>query len=234
MSDELIRKYSSKDLLELQNTSVALADKSFKVFWFNKSFKKDIGSGKIKGASLKSLFNINTPDKQSTKASSKSFVVPLSEKNKNIVITPIYAKSKKNEDAFLIELLPIVDSESQFSAEQEKLKRNLLFQNDLQSLLVLLVREKSISSIAEEILSRCVNITNSDFGIIAFHSGKEVENFIYIDPSNHIINKIEVEKSIKSNSSFINKWLEINKRPLLALNQHNNIGYGLAQVLNCE
>jgi signal transduction histidine kinase/CheY-like chemotaxis protein len=234
MSDELIRKYSSKDLLELQNTSVALADKLFKVFWFNKSFKKDIGSGKIKGASLKSLFNINTPDKQSTKASSKSFVVPLSEKNKNIVITPIYAKSKKNEDAFLIELLPIVDSESQFSAEQEKLKRNLLFQNDLQSLLVLLVREKSISSIAEEILSRCVNITNSDFGIIAFHSGKEVENFIYIDPSNHIINKIEVEKSIKSNSSFINKWLEINKRPLLALNQHNNIGYGLAQVLNCE
>jgi signal transduction histidine kinase/CheY-like chemotaxis protein len=234
MSDELIRKYSSKDLLELQNTSVALADKSFKVFWFNKSFKKDIGSGKIKGASLKSLFNINTPDKQSTKASSKSFVVPLSEKNKNIVITPIYAKSKKNEDAFLIELLPIVDSESRFSAEQEKLKRNLLFQNDLQSLLVLLVREKSISSIAEEILSRCVNITNSDFGIIAFHSGKEVENFIYIDPSNHIINKIEVEKSIKSNSSFINKWLEINKRPLLALNQHNNIGYGLAQVLNCE
>ena len=64
MSDELIRKYKSKELLELQTTSVALADKSFKIFWFNKSFKKDIGTGKIKGISLKSLFSINTPDEK--------------------------------------------------------------------------------------------------------------------------------------------------------------------------
>ncbi len=40
MSDELIRKYKSKELLELQTTSVALADKTFRIFWFNKSFKK--------------------------------------------------------------------------------------------------------------------------------------------------------------------------------------------------
>ncbi len=51
---------------------------------------------------------------------------------------------------------------------------------------------------------------------------------------NIITNKNEVEKSIKYNSSFINKWLDINKRPLLALNHHNNIGYGLTQVFNCE
>lgn len=234
MSDELIRKYKLKDLLELQNTSVALVDKSFKVFWFNKSFKKDIGSGKIKGTSLKSLFNINTPDEQSISGSSKSFVVPLSDKNKNIIITPVFSKLKNEVQAFLIELLPIVDLESQFTADKEKLKRNLLFQNELQTLLVLLVKEKSIDSIAEEILSRCVNITNSDIGLIAFHDGEAIKNFMYMDPSNFIINKNEVEKSIRSNSSFINKWLEINRRPLLALNHHNNIGYGLAQVLNCE
>ncbi len=234
MSDELIRKYKLKDLLELQNTSVALVDKSFKVFWFNKSFKKDIGSGKIKGTSLKSLFNINTPDEQSIRGSSKSFVVPLSDKNKNIVITPVFSKLKNEVQAFLIELLPIVDLESQFTADKEKLRRNLLFQNELQTLLVLLVKEKSIDSISEEILSRCVNITNSDIGLIAFHDGEAIKNFMYMDPSNFIINKNEVEKSIRSNSSFINKWLEINRRPLLALNHHNNIGYGLAQVLNCE
>jgi signal transduction histidine kinase/CheY-like chemotaxis protein len=234
MSDELIRKYNSKNLLELQNTSVALVDKFFKVFWFNKSFKRDIGSGKIKGTSLKSLFNINTPEEQSIKGSSKSFVVPLSDKNKNIVITPVFSKSKNEADVFLVELLPIVDFDSRFSADKEKIKRNLIFQNEFQSLLFLLVKEKSIESIAKEILSRCVNITNSDFGLITFHDGEEIKDFIYLDPINHINNKTEVQKSIKLNSSFINKWLEINRRPLLALNHHNNIGYGLTQVLNCE
>ncbi|HRN26524.1 MAG: response regulator [Ignavibacteriaceae bacterium] len=234
MSDELIRKYKSKDLLELQTTSVALADKSFKIYWFNKSFKKDIGSGKIKGVSLKSLFNINTPDEKVLAKSAKSFVVPLADKNKNIIITPLFAKSKKEIDTYFIELLPLVDSDFKQSAEKEKVRRNLVFQNELQSILVLLVKEKSVENIAEEILIRCIDITKSDFGVIAFQQAEEVKNFIYFDNNNTIPNRNEVEKSIKFNSSFINKWLEINKRPLLALSHHNNIGFGLTQVLNCE
>ncbi len=234
MSDELIRKYKSKDLLELQTTSVALADKSFKIFWFNKSFKKDIGSGKIKGVSLKSLFNINTPDEKALAKSAKSIVVPLADKNKNIIITPLFAKSKEEIDAYFIEMLPLVDSDFKQSAEKEKVRRNLVFQNELQSILVLLVKEKSVENIAEEILIRCIDITNSDFGVIAFHQAEEIKNFIYVDDHNTIPDRNEVEKSIKFNSSFINKWLEINKRPLLALNHHNNIGFGLTQVLNCE
>jgi signal transduction histidine kinase/CheY-like chemotaxis protein len=234
MSDELIRKYKSKELLELQTASVALADKTFKIFWFNKSFKKDIGTGKIKGASLKSLFNINTPDEKIISGSAKSFVVPLADKNKNIIITPLFSQSKKDVDAYFIEMLPLVDSDYQRSAEKEKLRRNLVFQNELQSILVLLVKEKSVENIAEEILIRCIDVTSSDFGIVVFHRGDEVQNFLYSDNSNLIADKSEVEKSIKYNSSFINKWLDINKRPLLALNHHNNIGYGLTQVFSCE
>ena len=128
----------------------------------------------------------------------------------------------------------IVTSDYQHSAEKEELRRNLLFQNELQSLLVLLVKEKSVVTIAEEILRRCVEITNSDFGTIVFHDGEEIKDFLYYDESNLIANRGDVEKSIKNNSSFINKWLEINKRPLLALNHHNNIGFGLTQVFNCE
>ena len=235
MYDDLIRKYNSKELLELQTTSVALTDKSFKIFWFNKSFKKDIGSGKIKGSSLKSLFSINTPDKNITSRSTKSFVVPLADKNKNIVITPIYSKSKKSIDAYFVELLPIVSSDYKYSEEKEELRRNLLFQNELRSLLVLLVKEKSVITVADEILIRCIEITNSDFGSIVFQDGdEEVKDFLYSNKSNLISNVDDFEKSIKYNSSFINKWLEINKRPLLALNHHNNIGFGLTQVLNCE
>ncbi len=181
MSDELIRKYKSKELLELQTTSVALVDKTFKIFWFNKSFKKDIGTGKIKGASLKSLFNINTPDEKIISGSAKSFVVPLADKNKNIIITPLFSQSKKEVDAYFIEMLPLVDSDYEQSAEKEKLRRNLVFQNELQSILVLLVKEKSVDNIAEEILIRCIGITNSDFGVIVFHHADEVKNFLYSD-----------------------------------------------------
>ena len=234
MSDELIRKYKSKELLELQTASVALADKTFKIFWFNKSFKKDIGTGKIKGTSLKSLFNINTPDEKIISSSAKSFVVPLADKNKNIIITPLFSKSKNEVDAYFIEMLPLVDSDYKQSEEKEKLRRNLVFQNELQSILVLLVKEKSVENIAEEILMRCVDVTSSDFGVIAFHQDEDVQKFLYSDSSNLISDKGEVEKSIKYNSSFINKWLDINKRPLLALNHHNNIGYGLTQVFSCE
>jgi hypothetical protein len=71
--------------------------------------------------------------------------------------------------------------------------------------------------------------------VIVFHQGDEIKQFLYTDNSKNIMTNIdEVEKSIKHNSSFINKWLDINKRPLLALNHHNNIGYGLTQVFNCE
>ncbi len=233
MSDELIRKYKSKELLELQTAAVALADKTFKIFWFNKSFKKDIGTRKIKGVSLKSLFNINTPDEKIISSSAKSFVVPLADKNKNIIITPLFSKSKNEVDAYFIEMLPLVDSDYKQSEEKEMLRRNLVFQNELQSILVLLVKEKSVENIAEEILIRCVNVTSSDFGVIAFHQDEDVQKFLYSDSSNLISDKGDVEKSIKYNSSFINKWLEINKRPLLALNHHNNIGYGLTQVFNC-
>ncbi len=56
-------------------------------------------------------------------------------------------------------------------------------------LLVLLVKEKSVDTIAEEILLRCVEITNSDFGTIVFHDGEEIKDFLYYDESNLIANR---------------------------------------------
>lgn len=234
MSDEITRKYNSFELLEIQNTSVALTDKTFKIIWFNKSFKKDIGTGKIKGLTLKSLFNINTPAEKIYSGSTKSYVVPVPHKDKNVVITPIFSSNKKEPEAFFVELLPIVESDVQLTADKEIMRRNILFQTELQSILVLLVKEKSIQIVSEEILNRCIEVTGSDFGLVALQDGSEIKNFIYRDPSNLIPNKKDIEKNIKQNASFINKWLELNKRPLLALNHHNNIGFGLAQVMNSE
>jgi len=234
MSDDLIRKYQSQNLLELQTTAVAITDKSFKVTWFNKSFKKEVGLGKIKGVSIKTLFNINTPDEKVRFELTKSFVIPTPDKNKNIIITPLLNKTQKEPDSFFVELTPIVVTDINQNEDQEKLRRNLFFQSELQNILFLLIKEKSIDSIAEEILNRSIDVTGSDFGLIVFHDGDEIRQFLYNFDSGLEESKEEVEKIIRFNSSFINKWLEINKRPLLALNHHNNIGYGLTQVFNCE
>ncbi|AFH48279.1 Hypothetical protein IALB_0567 [Ignavibacterium album JCM 16511] len=75
MSDDLLRRINAADLFEIQNTGIALADKNFKVTWFNKSFKKTAGTGRIKGISLSSLFNITLPNENEVTSGSKSIVV---------------------------------------------------------------------------------------------------------------------------------------------------------------
>lgn len=235
MPDEVSKKYNFEELLAYQNTSVALADKSFKIIWYNEGFKKDVGAGKIKGATLKSLLNVKILDENVSESSLKAFVIPLPDKNKNVIITPVSSKSKKNRDSYFIELIPVSDSDLQRDSEKEKLRRNLLFQHELQNILAVLVKEKSIETIAEEILERSIEVTNSNFSfLVIYNNGDESENFIYCDPSGYILDRSEVEKSVKYNSSFINKWLDLNKRPLLALNNHNNIGFGLTQALGCD
>ncbi len=99
---------------------------------------------------------------------------------------------------------------------------------------MLLLKEKSVELISEEVLSRLYNITKSDFGIVVLYERDDKRHYIYFDPQNVISSKEEIEKVLSYNSSFITKWLDINRRPLLALNHQNNIGYGIVQSLNCE
>lgn len=232
MSDELLRRLDASELFELQNTGIALADKSFKIIWFNKSFKKIAGTGRIKGISLSNLFSISLPNENEIKSSGKAIVVPLPSHAKNLIITPIDESKKNSVSTFLIELIPLSDFSGDFQNEQ--IVQNLKFQKELHEILVLLSKEKSIDLIAEDVLMRLFKITKSDFGIAILFERDDKKRFIYYDPDNVLSTKNEIEKTINYNSSFITKWLEINKRPLLALNHHNNIGYGIAQALDCE
>ena len=47
-------------------------------------------------------------------------------------------------------MLPLIESDLQPAADKEKLRRNLLFQNELQSILVFLVKEKSIGDLSQK------------------------------------------------------------------------------------
>lgn len=232
MSDDLLRRLNAADLFEIQNTGIALADKNFKVTWFNKSFKKTAGTGRIKGISLGSLFNISLPDESELISSSKSFVFPLPSYGKNLIITPLTQTKKNDASTFFVELFPLSDYSGDIQNDQ--IIQNLKFQKELQEILVLLLKEKSVEIISEEILSRLYNITKSDFGIVVLYDRDERKNYIYFDPQKVLTSKEEIEKAINYNSSFITKWLDINRRPLLALNHQNNIGYGIVQTLNCD
>lgn len=221
------------ELLDLQNTSIAIADEDLKITWYNKSFKKNRGSNRIKGVSLKTVFGINLPDEFDVSNFNKSLIIPLPDSGKNIVLTLIPPEKRNFNNTFFIELIPVVDQQLG-NKDLEILQRNIKFQNELRSILMLLVKENSLAVVSEEILIRCVNITGSDFGIIVLQEDDDIKGFLYADTAGFLKNKDEIEKSIIYNSSFINKWLEINRRPLLAVNQFNNIGYGLTQVMQSE
>lgn len=221
------------ELLGIQNTSIAITDDNLKITWFNKSFKKHCGSSRIKGKTLSSLFDINLPEEIDSNSFTKSLIIPLPDSGKNIIISSLPAERKTSQHSYFVELLPLIDLQAE-NRDKEFLQRSIRFQNELQDILILLVKENSLQIISEEILLRCVKLTGSDFGIIVFQDDGDIKQFQYVDKNNHIRNRKEVEKSIVYNASFINKWLDINRRPLMAVNQFNNIGYSLTQVIDCE
>ncbi|MGB5849633.1 MAG: hypothetical protein WBH40_14160, partial [Ignavibacteriaceae bacterium] len=88
MAANPIDKYAAEELFGSQSAAIAIADKNKKIVWFNQSFKKNYGTGRIKGVTINSLFNLELPDLQLTFNKQKSLVHPLPKSNNNLVITP--------------------------------------------------------------------------------------------------------------------------------------------------
>ncbi|NNG26401.1 MAG: hypothetical protein HKM87_02660, partial [Ignavibacteriaceae bacterium] len=235
MAGNPIDKYAAEELFGIQSTAIAFADKNKKIVWFNQSFKKNYGTGRIKGLTINDLFNLKLPDLPLAFKSQKSLIHPLPKSSNNLVVTPLYTKAKKRVlDGYMLELVAITQSTPDSSYDAEILQRNTVFQNELQQVLILLDNESSLDVITQEIILRCVNTSNSDFGLIVFQDDRNKLDFLFHDPNNFIADSREVEKTANSDFSFISKWLELNNRPLVALNKQNNIGFNLAQALNSE
>ncbi len=235
MAANPIDKYAAEELFGVQSTAIAIADKNKKIVWFNQSFKKNYGTGRIKGVPINSLFNLDLPDLPLTLKKQKSLVHPLPKSNNNLVVTPLQTKAKKGMlDGYMLELVAITQSTPDSSFDAEILQRNIVFQNDLRQVLILLDNESSLDVITQEIILRCVNTSNSDFGLIVFQADRNKLDFLFHDPGNFIKDRGAVEKTANSDFAFISKWLELNNRPLIALNKQNNIGFNLAHALNSE
>jgi len=235
MAGNPIDKYAAEELFGIQSAAIAIADKNKKIVWFNQSFKNNHGAGRIKGVTINSLFNIELPELPISFKNQKSLVHPLSKSNNNLVVTPLHTKAKKRMlDGYMLELVAITQNTADSSYDAELLQRNIAFQNELQQVLILLDKESSLDVITQEIILRCVNTSNSDFGIIVFQTDRNKLDFLFHDPNNFIKEREEVEKTANSDFTFISKWLELNNQPLIALNKQNNIGFNLAQALNSE
>ena len=235
MAGNPIDKYAAEELFGIQSAAIAIADRNNKVVWFNQSFKKKYGTGRIKGVTINSLFNLELPNLPLTFKNQKSLVHPLPKSNNNLIVTPLHTKAKKRVlDGYMLELVAISQSTPDSSYDAEILQRNITFQNNLRQVLILLDNESSLDVITKEIILRCVNISNSDFGLIVFQADGNMLDFLFHDPNNFIKDREGVEKTANSDFAFISKWLERNNQPLIALNKQNNIGFNLTQALNAE
>ncbi len=235
MPSSIIAKYVPQDLLEDQSSPLAISDSNKKIVWFNKSFKGILGQGRIKGISITTLFNVpNQSSKEFLNGKKQQFKnVPSVGTDLKITPLPIRGKSKSIK-GYLLEIVPAAAKQFSVDAPGSTEQLESVFQNELQSILMLLAKENSIDVLSGEILKKCVETTNSDFGLITFWEDVSVSQFNYYDPTELISNRLEIQKAINSDFKFISKWLLLNKHPLVAVDENKNIGYNLVRIFNCS
>jgi len=116
--------------------------------------------------------------------------------------------------------------------EADILKQNIHFQEELQNILTLLVKEKSLKVISEEILIRAVENCTGQFGVIYFDNQDNIITSVKYDPNNALDHLSDIKKEIKANLSFVNKWLITNKKHLVGTKKQDNIGQSLNNLFH--
>lgn len=235
MPDDILSAYKAEELLAIQNSSVAIADSEQKIVWYNQGFKKEIGAGRIKGNNLANLFSL--PDSLITDSTKPQAVrVHTSiDSNRDLTITPMFSKKKKDKlQGYYIELLPGKENGDGVDKISEQVNRNISFLEELEKLFVLLVKENSLPVISGQIISKATVLSKSDIGLVVYQNeGNKIE-FEFYDPDNLIPDKPNSQRAIRPDFTFISKWLRLNKKSLVAVNQRNNIGFNLTEILNCK
>jgi signal transduction histidine kinase/CheY-like chemotaxis protein len=229
MHDNLLLLNSAVKYFETEQSAIAVADGDFKLVWFNKPFKNLFSNKRLKGISLFRLFGILDPLKLNR---TEIHFLPIPSFNSNLKIIPVNEK-KNVPKRFIIKVEP---PGKKFAAEfdDEILLHNLLFQKELQNTLSLLLKEKSLKVITDELIKRCVSISKGNFSLVVFHNDLNKYTFQYFDQNKVLSNTSDIEKEINTNFSFLSKWFSVNKRSLIALNINDNIGYNLARIFQSQ
>ncbi|HEY6907616.1 MAG TPA: response regulator [Ignavibacteriaceae bacterium] len=231
MSKSLVSKYLLTDILETDDSPYAVTDSAFRVVWFNREFKALIVPKRIKGKPLEVLLDI---DENVLYNYSSGGLKPfqIRDDKRLILFTPLVAGSKP--EGYFVKIHNIHQERIPEFSDSELVQKNLKFQEEQQTILTLVVKEKSLKTLAGEILKKSIELSKSDFGVVViFDEGKKFE-YLIDDHRDIIKNQKEMEREVESNFSFIGKWLNVNKHSLLALNYPNNIGFNLTRYFQCE
>jgi signal transduction histidine kinase len=229
MLDNVLLLTSVIKYFETEQSAIAVSDGDFKLLWFNKPFKELFRNKKLNGTSLFKLFGILDPLILNR---NEAHFLPLPSLNSNLKIIPLYEK-KNVPKRYIIKVEPLEKKYAQ-EFDDEILQNNLLFQKELQNILSLLLKEKSLKVITAELIIRCTSLCKGNFGLVVFHNDLNKYSFQYFDPDKILSNTPDIEKEINANFSFLSKWFSINKRSLIALNISDNIGYNLARIFQSQ
>lgn len=231
MLNKIISNYALSELLEVEDFSLAIADKNGQILWFNKKFKEDTGFAKIKNRSFYELFKI-ADDNLNVLAKNKPLHITLTHQQKNLNITPLQKKNKL--DGFYLRVYSPSAKKTIAKGQESLLQKNTEFYNELRDLIELLVKDNSLASLSKDILSRSKKISESKTGLIIFYDELKKYEILFDDTDDELKNNVDVEKEFKASFSFITKWLGVNKKPLVITSTPNSIGFNLAHVLQCE
>ena len=164
MLEKIVSKYALSELLEMDTDGYAIADKTGKFIWNNKAFNDIIGKEKISGKEISEIFQeLNSAALQYLETNKSILLKPVSI-NRNLLVTSLRSKKKTDGYFFKIE---VNNKDKQLpDVETEIYQKNLLFQKELNEVLFLLLKEKSLNALAFEILTKSVGVTKSFFGLI--------------------------------------------------------------------
>lgn len=231
MPEKIISKYVLKEILELDDEALAIADKNQKIIWFNRSFKNNSPSKRIKGKSISQLFVIPQIDSLLHKKKELiSLTIPGSE-NK-VVVVPL--KGNDKADGYLIKIIQKKSSSERKSVQPDDSQNNFIFQKEFQEILTLLVKENTLSKIADGILNKIMGMSKSLFGLVLFIEEQKKFSFHYYDPEDYIENHNETYRDLKDSLNYIQRWLTVNKKALIVENVRANIGFQLTEIFNSK
>lgn len=231
MPEEIVSKNILAKLLEAENSALAITDKNLRIVWYNSAFKNKIRKAPLKGKKLANLFKKAVfPD---LPLNSRDTVTLETGRNKSLIISRL-AGSKKSEPLYRVEFSASQNTEGDLNAQPSQEQSR--FAGELQNILTLLVKENSLEKLSNEILSKCLSLSGSDFGIIVHNEKKGGQKFTYtvIDRKKTLGRFDDLKSEIATNLGFINKWLNSNKRSLTGSIHKASLAAALTKILNAE
>lgn len=226
MTGKAIPIFSISDFLCSQNIAIAAADKNLIITDYNNQFKSVLNVSRIKGKPLNEIINQFSSSKFPDSFNKKHFEFLLDKINHRLTISLINSLSTPY---YILRIDAL-----QKSGNTDLINSDQHFQNELENILMLMVKDYDLKIISEEILVRSAVLSKSDFSFVVFIQPDGKHDYQFYNFNNVIGEQQNIINEVSGDLSFINKWLDINKRSLLISNDRTGIGYNLSKFFNAS